>query len=88
MRNPGKALGASRFAERRPGDDENMARQLLYAVQGMETGILEKTGEVAVQATQLIDPAGFLETNPMLWILIGMALACVLWGRRVSRVKF
>lgn len=88
MRNPGKALGASRFAESSLSNVENVARQLLYRGQGMETGILEKTGDVAVQATQLIDPAGFLETNPMLWILIGMALACVLWGRRVSRVKF
>ncbi len=66
MRNPGKAFGASRFVETEPGGVKNMARQLLYTGQGMETGILEKTGEVAVQATQLIDPAGFLETNPML----------------------
>lgn len=52
----------------------------------METGILEKSGDVAVQATQLLDP-GFLEANPALWILIGVALAWVLWGRRVARVK-
>lgn len=63
-----------------------MARSLLCLHQGMEAGILEKGGDVAVQAAQLFHPAGFLETNPTQWILIGMALVCVLWGRRILRM--
>jgi hypothetical protein len=46
------------------------------------------TGLVTDVAASAVDVGGAIEgSNPALWLVVGVCLACALWGRRFARCR-
>lgn len=46
----------------------------------------EGTKEVVVDAAVALSGSDFIAPgNPAVWLVVGLALTCLLWGRRIKR---